>query len=112
LVMPALLILIMAMVQDAPFRDYQSLHLKVLLADEDQGPLSQSLREAFRKSQAFTFLDSVDGQPLDATKLHQLLQHGAYRLGLIIPKGASAEIANAANAVANSLSASFGGARL
>lgn len=112
LVMPALLILIMAMVQDAPFRDYQSLHLKVLLADEDQGPLSQSVRSAFRKSQAFFVVDSVDGQPLDATKLHQLLQHGTYRLGLIIPKGASAEIANAANAVANSLSASFGGARL
>ena len=112
LVMPAILILIMALVQDAPFRDYQDLQLKVLLADEDRGSLGRAVTESFQKGVSFSLVDSVDGQPLSAKRLHHYLQQGRYRLGLIIPKGASNEIANAANTVANSLSASFGGARL
>jgi ABC-2 type transport system permease protein len=112
LVMPAILILIMALVQDAPFRDYQDLQLKVLVADQDQGSLGRAVTESLRKSASFELIDSIDGQPISADELHQYLQHGQYRLGLIIPQGASGEIANAANTVANSLSGSFSGARL
>ncbi len=112
LVMPALLILIMALVQDAPFRDYQNLKLKVLVADEDHGALGETIRQVFQKSQSAELIDSIDGKELGSIQLKELLQHGNYRLGLIIPRGASAEIANTANRVANSLTASLGGGKL
>lgn len=112
LAMPALLILIMAVVQDAPFRDYQNLQLKILVADEDQGQLSEAVTSAFHKNPGVELIDSVDGKPVNSSQLQQLLQHGTYKIGLIIPKGASNEIANAANSVANSLSAAMGAGKL
>jgi ABC-2 type transport system permease protein len=39
LIMPAILIVIMALVQDAAFKDYHDLHLDLLLADNDGGVL-------------------------------------------------------------------------
>ncbi len=112
LAMPALLILIMAVVQDAPFRDYQNLQLKILVADEDQGQLSEAVSGAFHKNSGIILTDSIDGKPISQIQLQQLLQHGSYKIGLIIPKGASSEIANAANSVANSLSAAMGTGKL
>ena len=103
LLMPAALILIMALVQDAPFRDYQELHFDILLADEDGGALSASIRETLTKGKSFRLIDAVDGMPLSAAKLRERLLHGSNGIGLIIPKGATAEVVNAANTVANSL---------
>ncbi|MBS1629483.1 MAG: ABC transporter permease [Bacteroidetes bacterium] len=112
LAMPALLILIMALVQDAPFRDYQNLQLKILVADEDRGTLSEAVATAFHKSPGIELLDSVEGMPLSPVRLRQLLQQGKYKIGLIIPRGAGNELANAANSVANSLSASMSAGKL
>ncbi len=112
LLMPAALILIMALVQDAPFRDYQELHFDVLLADEDGGALSASIREVLTKSKAFSIIDTADGVPLSAEQLRNRLRHGNNNIGLIIPKGATAEVVNAANTVANSLAAQMGSGQL
>jgi len=43
LVMPAALIVVMALVQDAPFRDYQELSFDLLLADNDHGSLARQI---------------------------------------------------------------------
>jgi ABC-2 type transport system permease protein len=108
LVMPAVLILIMALVQDAPFRDYQDIHFDLLVADEDGGPLSTSIRETLGKTKAFTIVDQLNGKALDKAGLKEGLRTGKYSIGLFIPKGANAEVVNAANTVANSLSGALG----
>lgn len=108
LVMPAALILIMTLVQDAPFRDYQDLHLKIIIADEDQGSLSNALRESLQSSKAFTLVDRPEGKLLSPASLRETLRQGTYSIGLIIPKGATAEVINAANTVANRIAAQFG----
>jgi ABC-2 type transport system permease protein len=112
LVMPGVLILIMALVQDAPFRDYQDLHLGILVADEDGGALSAAIHETLEKSNAFHLTDSINGKPVSHAQLRQSLQHGKYTIGLIIPKGATAEVVNAANTIANSFAAQLGNGTL
>ena len=112
MVMPALLIVIMALVQDAPFRDYQDLHLEILVADEDGGAMSSAIRETLVASKAFTLVDSMDGRPVAAADLRESLRRGKHSIGLIIPKGATAEIVNAANTVANSFASQLGNGRL
>ena len=47
-IMPLALVIVMALVQDAPFRDYQEIKLEVLFIDEDQDSLSAKVMEAFR----------------------------------------------------------------
>jgi ABC-2 type transport system permease protein len=112
LVMPAALIIIMALVQDAPFRDYQKVRFDLLLADEDGGALASEIKTGLRQSQNFHLIDSMDGKPVNGAALTKVLQKGTYHVGIIIPKGATAEVANSANIIANTLATQLGTGRL
>lgn len=106
--MPAVLIIVMALVQDAPFKDYQEMKFDLLVVDNDKGKLSKEILAGLRDGKNFKIVDSVDGKPLTEDRLKMLLQEGDYRVGIIIPKGATAEVVNAANIVANSVSTKLG----
>lgn len=110
--MPAILIIVMAMVQDAPFKDYQELKFDLLLADNDHGRLAEEIRFGLKQSKNFNIVDSIDGKPLTDEKLRELLKGGKYRVGIVIPKGATAEVINAANTVANRISEKIGMGKL
>jgi ABC-2 type transport system permease protein len=112
LLMPAALIVIMALVQDAPFRDYQEIRFDLLLADEDGGALSAGLRKGFESSHSFRIVDKEAGEPLSRDRMLKSLQAGNAHIGILIPKGASGEVANAANTIANSLAAQLGKGQL
>lgn len=112
LIMPAVLIVIMALVQDAPFRDYQEVQFDLLLADEDGGNLSAEFRKGLSGSSNFRLVDSIEGRAVSRTQLLERLQSGKDHIGILLPKGASGEIANAANTIANSLADKFGNGRL
>lgn len=111
-IMPAILILVMALIQDAPFKDYQELRFELLLCDNDHGKLSQEIANGLKQSRNFKVIDSIDGKPLSETSLKQLLQEGKYRVGIVIPKGATAEIVNTANTVANKIAEKIGVGKL
>jgi len=106
--MPAILIVVMAMVQDAPFKDYQELKFDLLVADQDNGSIAQSIKDGLKESGSFRVTESIDGVPLTEERLKELLQEGTYKVGIVIPKGATAEMVNAANMVANSISEKVG----
>ncbi len=112
LVMPAALIIIMALVQDAPFRDYQEVEFDLVLADEDGGALATEIREGLRQSRNFRLIESIDGRPVQSRSLSEALQKGKYHVGIVIPKGSTAEVANAANMIANTMAAQLGTGRL
>jgi ABC-2 type transport system permease protein len=108
LIMPAILIMVMAMVQDAPFRDYQQMKFELLLADSDGGQLAKEITKGLKSSKNFILVDSIDNKQLTEDKLKSLLNNGDYKVGIVIPKGASAEIVNSANIVANNISEKLG----
>lgn len=107
--MPLGLTIVMALIQDAPFREYQDYVFNVLWVDNDGGPMAAKLNEELNNGQ-FRLIDSVDGQQIDSTRLRQLVQSGDYKIGIVVPKGISAEVVNSANLVANELSRSTGAA--
>lgn len=106
--MPAALIIVMALVQDAPFKDYQKLQFDLLVADHDNGSIAQSIKDGLKQSENFRITDSIDGKPLTEARLKELLQSGDYKVGIVIPKGSTPEMVNAANIVANSISEQLG----
>jgi ABC-2 type transport system permease protein len=110
--MPAILILVMALVQDAPFKDYQELRFDLLLSDNDHGRLAEEIKAGLKQSKNFKIIDSVDGKPLTDAKLRELLQEGKYRVGIVIPKGTTAEVVNAANTIANKIAEKIGVGKL
>jgi len=107
-IMPAILIIVMALVQDAPFKDYQELRFDLLLTDNDHGSLAEEIKTGLKKSRNFHVIDSIDGHALSSAELKDFLQKGKYKVGIEIPQGATAEVANAANTIANDLSKKLG----
>lgn len=108
LIMPGILIMVMAMVQDAPFKDYQQLKFELLFVDRDGGKLAEEIRNGLKNSRNFILRDSLDGKAVTEEQLKDLLNSGHYKVGIVVPKGASAEIMNAANIMANKVSAKLG----
>lgn len=112
ILMPAILIIVMALVQDAPFKDYHEMKFDLLLADNDRGSLAAEIKTGLRESENFNVIDSFEGQPLTEAKLQELLANGQYHVGIVIPKGATAEVVNSANTIANKLSEKLGMGKL
>jgi ABC-2 type transport system permease protein len=106
--MPLVLITVMALVEDAPFRDFQELKFDVLTVDNDHGRLARHIKEGLEQSGQFNLVDSLDGKPLTLQQAQQLVNEGDYKICIVIPQGATAAIVSNANKVVNELSKRMG----
>jgi ABC-2 type transport system permease protein len=84
--MPMAMITIMALIQDAPFRDYQELKIPLLLSNKDTSTLGRTIEEGLKTSKIFeiTKTDKTDHE------LKQSVKGGDYEIGIIIPENATA----------------------
>jgi len=85
--MPMILVVIMAVVQDAPFRNHQEQQIPVLFVNEDSGEISEAIIATLSEGKAFMVLDSLDGIPLNRVQLKKVINAGDYQIGIIISKG-------------------------
>lgn len=106
--MPVVLITVMALIQDAPFKDYQEVKFDILTVDNDQGRLGRYIREGLGKSGQFNVIDSLDEKPLGEAQAAQLIREGEYKISITIPKGSTAEIVSNANKIVNDISKRMG----
>ena len=90
--MPVSLVVIMAVVQDAPFRSFQEQRVTVLFRNLDNGDVGHKMREGLEKSGAFQ-LHVADSQLTDA-QFRNLIRKGDYQVGIVVPKGISEVIAH------------------
>jgi len=89
--MPMVLIIIMALIQDAPFRDFQELKIPLLLKNNDStGALGNAIEEGLKKSKIFELTDFT-GAEKDAKKN---IANGKFQIGIVIPSNASAQLNN------------------
>ena len=107
-VMPVVLITVMALIQDAPFKDYQEVKFDILTVDNDHGRLGRYIREGLAQSGQFNVIDSLEKQPLSEEKAAQLIREGRYKISITIPKSATAEIVSNANKIVNDISKRMG----
>ncbi len=80
--MPLALVIVMALIQDAPFRDYQEIKLEVLLVDHDQDSLSRKIQKAFEISGNITVVKESDLQ-----RAKTLVQAGDFKAAIVLQKG-------------------------
>lgn len=90
--MPMALVVIMAIVQDAPFRDYQEHEMSVLFVDEDKGFVSALIQERLDNGKAFEIIDSIAGRPLDSTMMVDAINSGDFQIGILVHGGLSLEL--------------------
>jgi ABC-2 type transport system permease protein len=83
--MPMAMITIMALIQDAPFRDYQELKIPLLLINKDSGDLSRSIENGIAGSKIFQ-VSKFGGEENEA---QEKINKGEYQVGILIPQGTS-----------------------
>ncbi|MDB4655674.1 ABC transporter permease [Flavobacteriales bacterium] len=90
--MPMVLVVVMALVQDAPFRDYQEQQLPVLFVDEDRGVVSQSILLGMGEGNTFRLVDSLENKLITAEEATDAINAGKYQIGVIVHEGLSNEL--------------------
>ncbi len=86
-VMPLVLIILMALIQDAPFKDFQNIKFEITIVDEDKAALSKQLIKALQKSNKFTVEQSND-----LAQSRKEINAGKKKILLFIPKGANSQM--------------------
>lgn len=99
--MPLGLVIIMAVVQDAPFRDYTEQQIPVLFLNNDGGEVAQLVRQGLKNSGVFIPSDSLNEQPVAEAALRESVRKGDYQLGIIIPEGTTAAMQQKVDALVN-----------
>ncbi len=107
-VMPVVLITVMALIQDAPFKDYQDVKFDILTVDNDHGRLGRYIREGLASGGQFNIIDTLDGRPVTEQQARALVNNGRYKISIIVPAGATAAIVSNANRIVNDISQRMG----
>lgn len=102
-IMPVVLIIIMALIQDGPFKDYQEIKFEVLFVDQDHASLSDDLRKGLNESGRFSLREEFKGSSLTEDMARQLVQEGIFQFAIIIPQGSAAQVRYNASAVVRKL---------
>lgn len=102
-IMPLALVIVMALVQDAPFRDYQEVKLEVIFIDQDRDSLSAKVMNALKASANVTLV-----MKNDTAEAKQLVQAGNYKAALVLPKNASTNLRRKTKQLITNVFANFG----
>jgi ABC-2 type transport system permease protein len=83
--MPMAMITIMALIQDAPFRDYQELKIPLLLSNKDTGSLGRTIEQGLVHSKIFEITRTDE----DQQSLKAKIKKGDYEIAILIPENSS-----------------------
>lgn len=103
-IMPAILVMIMALIQDAPFSEYLEVKIPLALIDEDKGDFGETIRHMMDSSRAF----DMSYKEWSEEELKTSLNRGEYVIGIVIPKGISQHISEQSYLQAKKILASLG----
>jgi ABC-2 type transport system permease protein len=102
-IMPLALVIVMALVQDAPFRDYQEIKLEVLFVDHDQDSLSARIVKAFKASPNVQLVVNRD-----TAEAKELVQAGKFKAAIVLPMNASDDLRKRTRQLISNVFANFG----
>lgn len=102
-IMPLALVIVMALVQDAPFRDYQEIKLEVLFVDNDKDSLSAKVMKAFEASPNVHIVVKSD-----TAEAKKLVQAGEFKAAILLPPNASADLRRKTKQLISTVFSNFG----
>ena len=78
--MPIAMIIIMALIQDAPFRDYQELKIPLLLVNNDKGDFGKTIEADLKRSKIF----EISQASVSETEAKENIANGKYEIGIVV----------------------------
>jgi len=106
--MPLALVVVMALVQDNTFREFQETRIDVLFVDQDRGELGSSIEEALQSGGNIRLVKKEEGKALSVDSARTLVQKGRYKAAVIIPPEAGAALRRKTKQTAQAFLASYG----
>lgn len=85
--MPLLLVITITTIQDGTFKTLEALKMPLLVVDNDQGKVSQSIFDSFNASDQFEVVRNND-----ENEVQKLVQKGDYQLAIVIPANLSRDL--------------------
>ena len=106
--MPLILVIVMALIQNNTFREFQETGIDVLFIDEDRDALSAGIERSFHASPNIRLIKEKGGKPLTKEAAHRLVQSGDYQAAVIIPHYATVSLRNKTKRAVGELFAYYG----
>ena len=107
-VMPAVMIIVITLVQDSAFKNYRETKIPVILINYDKDTLGNAIEKGIIESSFFDISKEYKGKVLDENTTRQLVADGKFQVGIIIAKGTSAKIRQNAKFKANKILTNLG----
>ncbi|MDF1592958.1 MAG: ABC transporter permease [Desulfobacterales bacterium] len=98
-VMPALLVLVMTLVQENVLKTMGESNTRLLLIDHDGQEVGQAIEKKLLESGAIEIIKSINGKAVDEKKALARILKGDFQLCVIIPEGTTAAVKTRARQV-------------
>lgn len=83
--MPMAMIIIMALIQDAPFKDYQEIKIPLLLVNKDTGSLGKKIEQALEESK----MVNITKLQLPTEEVRRKIKASEFEIGILVPATAT-----------------------
>jgi ABC-2 type transport system permease protein len=83
--MPMAMIIIMALIQDAPFKDYQEIKIPLLLVNNDTGSLGKKIEQALEESK----MVNITKLQLPTEEVKRKIKASEFEIGILVPATAT-----------------------
>jgi len=101
--MPVCLVCIMAVVQDAPFRDFSEKQVHLLFRDLDGGAVGQGIKAGLEQAGPFQLTDATGDAAITENDFLDLIRTGEYQVGITVPANATTVMSRSSAAVVSKL---------
>jgi ABC-2 type transport system permease protein len=106
--MPVMLVTVMSLVEDAPFRDYRKFSFDILCVNEDNDSLGHLIEHSLNSSGNFHLIKEYQEKPLNKETALNLVNSGQYKAVIYIPAHATQQLNAKTVVVVQSLLSGFG----
>lgn len=90
--MPAILVLVMTLIQDASFRKLDETRITLLYFDDDRDTLGRQVKQGLMDAKYFDVISSLAGQELDENAVLDQVAKGRFQIGIVIREGSTEAI--------------------
>lgn len=106
--MPIVLVVVMALVQDGPFRDYQDVAMDVVFIDQDQDSVGIWIARSLSSAKNVHLITTLQGKTVTPQEATQLVNDGKYKAAIIVPPLSTQKLNKSVNNSVKQLLVNFG----
>ncbi|WP_264558313.1 ABC transporter permease [Flavobacterium sp. N2270] len=107
-VMPLVLIVTITLIQDSTFKTVSDSKIPILLIDNDNDVISNSVKDNLAQSGSFDIITQIDNTNITEEIAKNAVFKGKYQLAIIIPENLSSDLQLKVNQNVDKITANFG----